>query len=372
MESQNWGRSPNQDQPVRPRVYQHHFTQNSPLPGSLMTSSFEDTLRQSTTLTGQVSVARMITVNSDDLLLEDVGGYYTIDTNESVIRLVSPLDPHAPKSFLSVRKNNGAIYISGEGSHVVVQQNWGTIDVNGLNHNIFVIDRSVQGTTRKRSGYNVRLNGAELFNVMAQPLPTSPTTFHDHRPQPTFGRPEPWQMEEPPRPNPQPADLSEPVFFPHEVAVRHDEPIFNHGYRASPIVVQTEPTPVGVIGPPPIHPERGIPPRNLLDNIVGGAFNFLEGILQGLSNNNNGEVHRVAILPTNSPGIEKVTTNATTRGVPAVCPICHDEVLKGGAGSSFVDCLDCFHTDCIDSWIRTGKDSCPVCRNQITVHNAVI
>jgi Ring finger domain len=339
---------------ARPRIYQHTFGASNNLPPPFPDSNLGRP-NPSGQRTGQPSVSLNIQCNNETLVLEDIGGYYTVDLNESIIKLKSPLENNVTKPFLSVRRNNGAIHISGEGAHIVIQQNWGTIDIDGLHHNIFIMDPAVQGVVRKKSGYNIRLNGSEIFGIMANPLPNPPQTASPQLPVSH----ELWSPFQASR-----EEQSEISIDHLQARVSDPAPIFDHGYNQA----RMQPSDQGIIVRHN-HPQPGIQQRNFVDHFLGGVNDIVGAFLQGLSDN-SGNPGRVIVSQNGQ--IERITTNASSQGVAATCPICHDDLMKGGPGSSFVDCLDCFHTDCIESWIRTGKNSCPVCRNQITLHNLVV
>lgn len=47
-----------------------------------------------------------------------------------------------------------------------------------------------------------------------------------------------------------------------------------------------------------------------------------------------------------------------------ICSICHDELdLSANNIYQLPECNHFFHTNCILTWFRTGKNSCPLCNN---------
>ena len=47
-----------------------------------------------------------------------------------------------------------------------------------------------------------------------------------------------------------------------------------------------------------------------------------------------------------------------------ICSICHEELdLSGNNIYQLPECNHCYHTNCIMTWFRTSKNSCPLCNN---------
>ena len=53
--------------------------------------------------------------------------------------------------------------------------------------------------------------------------------------------------------------------------------------------------------------------------------------------------------------------------ISEVCAICQETLSKGEKNSSYIDCMDWFHFDCIKLWLDRGRDSCPTCREKCTL-----
>nr|KYP54425.1 RING-H2 finger protein ATL5H [Cajanus cajan] len=47
------------------------------------------------------------------------------------------------------------------------------------------------------------------------------------------------------------------------------------------------------------------------------------------------------------------------------CPICMEEFQNKELVQPFGVCDHQFHSSCINSWLLTGKITCPVCREQL-------
>ncbi|PNY14807.1 RING-H2 finger protein ATL22 [Trifolium pratense] len=47
------------------------------------------------------------------------------------------------------------------------------------------------------------------------------------------------------------------------------------------------------------------------------------------------------------------------------CPICLEELKAGELVQPFVVCAHEFHTSCLNSWLRGGGTTCPVCRHDL-------
>ena len=54
-----------------------------------------------------------------------------------------------------------------------------------------------------------------------------------------------------------------------------------------------------------------------------------------------------------------------------LCSICHEELdLSGNNIYQLPECNHCYHTNCIMTWFRTGKNRCPLCNNMgVNQHN---
>lgn len=47
-----------------------------------------------------------------------------------------------------------------------------------------------------------------------------------------------------------------------------------------------------------------------------------------------------------------------------LCAICHENIdLNDGSIYTLPECNHCYHTNCIMTWFRTGKNTCPLCNN---------
>ncbi|KAI9296138.1 hypothetical protein K502DRAFT_289952 [Neoconidiobolus thromboides FSU 785] len=51
-----------------------------------------------------------------------------------------------------------------------------------------------------------------------------------------------------------------------------------------------------------------------------------------------------------------------------MCQVCLTEYVDKDA-LRILKCQHAFHTDCIDKWLTTGSNNCPVCRRPGTVKN---
>ncbi|XP_047340293.1 RING-H2 finger protein ATL22-like [Impatiens glandulifera] len=58
-------------------------------------------------------------------------------------------------------------------------------------------------------------------------------------------------------------------------------------------------------------------------------------------------------------------SNLTSRLNNKTCPICLSEFLAKETVRFIPNCTHCFHSDCIDEWLRLNH-SCPVCRISLT------
>lgn len=66
-----------------------------------------------------------------------------------------------------------------------------------------------------------------------------------------------------------------------------------------------------------------------------------------------------ALVATAVDGVDRVTLDAGQRCLVCLCDFEAEEVAR-----KLVKCNHLFHKDCIDVWLTTGRNSCPLCRQQ--------
>lgn len=62
-------------------------------------------------------------------------------------------------------------------------------------------------------------------------------------------------------------------------------------------------------------------------------------------------------------GIEIEKVKKLEKPIERECTICQEQVMKGEAGSCYLECtVDTYHQECIMAWLKGGRDTCPSCK----------
>ena len=284
--------------------------------------------------------------------------YYSVD----VLNGQAVID--ASNCFFGSRINNTYIKVKGNSNLVAMHRNMGIVDIEGDDNRVVVVDRQYVGIVRVKRGANNKLNDVDLEEPVLQPLPSPP--------------PRPPQLPGP-RPLLESPSLFSPDFNPFSRGFSQEDNSLNLWTDfSSP--------------PPPLnhHPaqrDAPVPLRNrengiTLDVMLRNIENFATDLFRGIENqtqhifggnqraNNPRREHNDEVnfqdLGNNEDthGIETVLVEPTARSIPDVCPICQEHLEKGRPGTSYLDCLDWFHEECIAAWLSRGHTTCPKCRNE--------
>lgn len=285
--------------------------------------------------------------------------FIVVDTLHSLLKI------QASRCCISVRHNHAAIKIKGNFNTIMLHKNSGIIDLEGNNNSVSVADRLHIGVVRSVGGsQNNRLNSEELLGAVLTALPNVS------------------QISE--------AALSRPLFsedsFNQSEIIDEDSIDYSHFYNRrfmeNPYLERINEPPEQNPGLPQpreqLYRDEERRPPNALDNLFRGFFTGSRNVLQemmeeiagGFSGHQNGGGRMIALEDAGQSqqelgdeNLAVVQVQAIERPIDDVCPICHDDLKRGTPGSAYLDCLDWFHKECIEEWIKRGRKSCPNCRH---------
>ena len=99
------------------------------------------------------------------------------------------------------------------------------------------------------------------------------------------------------------------------------------------------------------------------DNIINVNFNFLNEDIN--ANNNNEElINNLPVFKVDEKFMEKSQKEDNKIENFEKCVICMEK-YKINEDIKTLPCFHIFHKDCIEQWLKAGKDTCPICKNKV-------
>jgi len=99
------------------------------------------------------------------------------------------------------------------------------------------------------------------------------------------------------------------------------------------------------------------------DNIINVNFNFLNEDIN--ANNNNEElINNLPVFKVDEKFMEKSQKEDNKNENFEKCVICMEK-YKINDDVKTLPCFHIFHKECIEQWLKAGKDTCPICKNKV-------
>ena len=99
------------------------------------------------------------------------------------------------------------------------------------------------------------------------------------------------------------------------------------------------------------------------ENIINANFNFLNEDIN--ANNNNEElINNLPVFKVDEKFMEKSQREDNKNENFEKCVICMEK-YKINDDVKTLPCFHIFHKECIEQWLKAGKDTCPICKNKV-------
>ena len=99
------------------------------------------------------------------------------------------------------------------------------------------------------------------------------------------------------------------------------------------------------------------------ENIINANFNFLNEDIN--ANNNNEElINNLPVFKVDEKFMEKSQKEDNKNENFEKCVVCMEK-YKINDDIKTLPCFHIFHKECIEQWLKAGKDTCPICKNKV-------
>ena len=98
------------------------------------------------------------------------------------------------------------------------------------------------------------------------------------------------------------------------------------------------------------------------NNIINVNFNFLNE--ENMNNNNDEVIRNLPVFKIDEKFMESSQKEDNKNENFEKCVICMEK-YKLDEEVETLPCFHIFHKDCIDQWLKAGKDTCPICKNKV-------
>ena len=102
------------------------------------------------------------------------------------------------------------------------------------------------------------------------------------------------------------------------------------------------------------------------DNIININFNFLNE--ENIINNNEEIIQNLPVFKIDDKFMEISQKENNKNEHFEKCVICM-ETYEINDDVKTLPCFHIFHKDCIDQWLKSGKDTCPICKTKVNSNN---
>ena len=99
------------------------------------------------------------------------------------------------------------------------------------------------------------------------------------------------------------------------------------------------------------------------ENIINANFNFLNEDINA-KNNNEELINNLPVFKVDEKFMEKSQREDNKNENFEKCVICMEK-YKINDDVKTLPCFHIFHKECIEQWLKAGKDTCPICKNKV-------
>ena len=104
------------------------------------------------------------------------------------------------------------------------------------------------------------------------------------------------------------------------------------------------------------------------DNYVNINFNFFNRENEGNNINNDRVLRSLPVFKIDEKFMEVSQKEENKNEQFQKCVICMEKYMINDEVKT-LPCFHLFHKECIDHWLKSGKDTCPICKNKINNNN---
>ena len=98
------------------------------------------------------------------------------------------------------------------------------------------------------------------------------------------------------------------------------------------------------------------------NNIINVNFNFLNE--ENMNNNNDEVIRNLPVFKIDEKFMESSQKEDNKNENFEKCIICMEKYVLNDEVET-LPCFHIFHKECIEHWLKAGKDTCPICKNKV-------